>query len=160
MSNVLAIEELVEAVQAHQLKGSRIVTTNGCFDVLHVGHFRYLSAAKALGDILVVLVNSDSSVQRLKGPSRPIVPEDERAELVAGLECVDYTCIFPQDTPVEYLERIRPHIHVKGGEYTAESLPEAPILEGMGTELVFIPMVEGRSTTNLIQRIQSGHQRV
>jgi D-glycero-beta-D-manno-heptose 1-phosphate adenylyltransferase len=135
-----------------------VVTTNGCFDVLHVGHLRYLEAASEVGDVLVVLLNSDDSVRQIKGPRRPIVPEEERAEMLAGLACVDYVAIFHKDTPIELLERIRPNVHVKGDEYSAASLPEATVLEGMGTELAFIPMVPGRSTTNIIQRIVEASQ--
>lgn len=158
LEKVLETEALVEAIQTHQRQGQRVVTTNGCFDVLHVGHLRYLQAAKQLGDILVVLVNSDASVQALKGPNRPILPQEERAEILAGLDCVDYVGIFHQDTPIDVLERLRPHIHVKGGDYDVKNLPEAPVLEGMGTELVFIPTIEGRSTTNIIQRILTTYQ--
>ena len=155
---VLEQDDLIDVLTDLRHEGRRVATTNGCFDVLHVGHLRYLEAAKDVGDILVVLLNSDPSVQRLKGASRPIVPEAERAEMLSGLACVDYVCIFNQDTPVDLLERIRPNTHIKGGDYSAQSLPEAPVLEGMGTEIVFIPLIEGRSTTNLVQRILEVYQ--
>ncbi len=155
---VLDENTLVEILTALRHQGKRVVTTNGCFDVLHLGHLRYLQAARAQGDVLAVLLNSDASVSRIKGPKRPITPEGERAELLAGLSCVDYVTIFHHDTPVQLLQRIRPNVHVKGGDYTAQTLPEAAILEGMGTEMAFIPMVEGRSTTNIIQRIVESYQ--
>lgn len=142
-----------------QLKsdGKTLVTTNGCFDILHVGHLRYLQAARQLGDFLWIAVNSDASVQRLKGPSRPIIPEDERAELLAGLACVDAVTLFNDDTPEALLVSLAPDIHVKGGQYTVETLHEAPALQAVGTQLQFIDMVEGRSTTNVIQRILDGY---
>lgn len=157
---ILDRDTLLEVLQEHRQKEQRIVTTNGCFDVLHVGHLRYLQAAKQIGGILVVLLNSDASVRTIKGQSRPVVPEDERAEMLAGLECVDYVAIFHEDTPIRLLELIRPNVHIKGAEYSSETLPEATILEGMGTELVFMPMIPGRSTTNIIQRIVETHQPV
>ncbi len=146
-------ETLPPVLQQHREAGEKIVTTNGCFDILHVGHLRYLQQAKETGDLLVVLVNSDRSIQQLKGPNRPIVPEKERAELLAGLECVDYVVIFDDATPLSLLEQIRPDIHVKGAQYSAETLPEAVVLKSLGTLLAFMPMVEGQSTTTLIERI-------
>jgi len=153
MGCVLTENELVEVLQDARNQGQRIVTTNGCFDVLHTGHVRYLQSAKNLGDLLVVLVNSDASVSRLKGPKRPVQNEEDRAEMLAALACVDYVAIFHHDTPVQLLERVRPNIHAKGGDYDAENLPEAPILRGMGAEMVFLPVIEGRSTTSIIQRV-------
>lgn len=150
---VLDKKSLLQAIEEHRQRGLRIVTTNGCFDLLHVGHLRYLQAARQLGDLLVVLVNSDRSVKALKGPSRPITPETERAEMLAGLSCVDYVSLFEESTPAHLLQAIRPHLHVKGGEYNPENLPEAAALEAVGSELAFIPMVGGYSTTHLIQRI-------
>lgn len=134
-------------------EGKRIVFTNGCFDILHVGHLRYLQAARALGDALVVGVNSDAGVRRLKGPGRPIVPEEERAELLAGLACVDYVTLFGEPLPNETIEALRPHIHVKGGDYTAEALPEAETVRACGGEVVILPLVPGRSTTWILERI-------
>lgn len=152
-AKVLALPALLSTLSDLRKQGKQVVTTNGCFDILHVGHLRYLQAAKAQGDILVILLNSDDSVRRLKGPQRPIVPEQERAELLAGLACVDYVTLFDTDTPVGVLTEIRPAVHVKGGDYQAETLPEAPILSQLGTRLAFIPMVAGASTTNIIQRV-------
>jgi rfaE bifunctional protein nucleotidyltransferase chain/domain len=133
----------------------RIVTTNGCFDVLHVGHLRYLQFARQQGDLLIVAVNSDASVQRLKGPTRPIVPDDERAELLEALTCVDAVVLFHGDTPLDVLQAIRPHVHVKGAQYTPDTLPEAEALTAMGTKLVFAPMIAGRSTTDIVNKIQA-----
>lgn len=131
-----------------------VVTTNGCFDILHVGHLRYLQACKALGDILVVLVNSDASVRRLKGPQRPIVAEADRAELLAGLSCVDYVVLFEEDTPEPLIEKIKPDFHAKGDQYTEENLPEMETLRRVGTSVRFVPMVESRSTSGIIETIQ------
>jgi rfaE bifunctional protein nucleotidyltransferase chain/domain len=133
---------------------STVVTTNGCYDVLHVGHLRYLQFARQQGSVLLVAVNSDASVQRLKGPNRPIIPDVERAELLEALTCVDGVILFDEDTPLNVLTAIRPHIHVKGAQYTADTLPEAEALQAMGTQLVFAPMVPGRSTTDIVTRIQ------
>jgi rfaE bifunctional protein nucleotidyltransferase chain/domain len=130
------------------------VTTNGCFDLLHVGHLRYLQFARAQGHYLIVAVNTDASVQRLKGPTRPIVPEDERAELLLGLSCVDAVILFDQDTPHEVLARLRPDVHVKGAQYDESTLPEATLLQSLGTKLVFAPMVAGRSTTNIVEKLR------
>jgi D-glycero-beta-D-manno-heptose 1-phosphate adenylyltransferase len=135
-------------------EGRRIVFTNGCFDVLHVGHARYLRGAREQGDVLVVGVNSDSSVRALKGPDRPVVPEDERAEMLAALACVDYVTVFPDATPVETIRMLRPHVHVKGGDYDAESLPEAAAVREGGGEVRIMPLVPGRSTTDVVKRIQ------
>lgn len=153
MGEVVSQEQLLEKLLPYRDK-ARIVTTNGCFDIFHVGHLRYLRAARALGDLLVVLVNSDHSVQILKGPHRPIVPELERAELLAGLACVDFVVIFDEPTPMTLLQQIRPSIHVKGGQYSIDTLPESEGLSDMGAQMVFIPMVEGRSTTQMIEKIQ------
>lgn len=149
-----SLSELCQWVESLKAQGKAVVTTNGCFDLMHVGHLRYLQAAKAQGDVLIVLVNSDASVQRLKGPKRPLVQEAERAELLAALRCVDGVAIFEEDTPSVWLEALKPTIHVKGAQYSAESLPEAPLLESLGTQLVFVSMVAGRSTTQLIDKIK------
>ena len=132
-----------------------IVSTNGCFDILHVGHLRYLQAARKLGDLLVVALNSDVSVRGLKGPERPIVPEADRAELLAGLACVDVVVLFDEPTPDKALRAIQPNIHVKGGQYTEETLPEAALLKELGAEIRFIDMVAERSSTNIIEKIKA-----
>jgi D-beta-D-heptose 7-phosphate kinase / D-beta-D-heptose 1-phosphate adenosyltransferase len=132
-------------------RGGTVVATGGCFDLLHPGHVHTLQAARALGDCLVVCLNSDASVARLKGPGRPVVGEADRAAVLAALGCVDAVAVFDQDTPVELLRRLRPDVWVKGGDYAAAELPEAPVLASWGGRAVILPFVEGRSTTRLIE---------
>ena len=145
--------ELASHLQQARADGHVVVTTNGCFDVLHLGHLRYLQAARQLGDLLVVAVNSDSSVRQLKGENRPLVPEDERAEMLAGLECVDYVVIFPESTPIELLSELKPNIHVKGGDYKLEQLIETEVVKKNGGKVIVGLNVPGKSTTNLIEVI-------
>ena len=145
--------ELAPLLQDAKAAGKAVVTTNGCFDVLHLGHLRYLQAARELGELLVVAVNSDSSVRQLKGENRPLVPESERAEMLAGLECVDYVVIFPELTPVALLAELKPNIHVKGGDYKLEQLVEREVVEAHGGKVIVGMNVPGKSTTNLIQVI-------
>jgi D-beta-D-heptose 7-phosphate kinase / D-beta-D-heptose 1-phosphate adenosyltransferase len=132
-------------------RGGTVVATGGCFDLLHPGHVHTLQAARALGDCLVVCLNSDASVARLKGPGRPVVGEADRAAVLAALGCVDAVAVFDQDTPVELLRRLRPDVWVKGGDYAATELPEAKVLASWGGRAVILPFVEGRSTTRLIE---------
>ncbi len=129
--------------------------TNGCFDLLHVGHVRSFAEARALGDILVVGLNSDASVRAFKGDLRPVVCEEDRAEMVAALESVDFVTVFPQTDPSEILSRLQPDIHCKGADYAdgRRPVPERAIVEGYGGEVRFLPLHEGRSTTGLIERI-------
>ena len=131
-------------------EGGVVVAAGGCFDLLHAGHVRLLEAARALGDCLVVCLNSDESVRRLKGPGRPVVPEADRADVLRGLGCVDAVAIFGEDTPAAVLERLRPHLFVKGGDYGARELPEAEVLARWGGQAVLVPYLEGRSTTALL----------
>ena len=145
--------ELASVLQRLKTEDKTVVTTNGCFDVLHLGHLRYLQAARQLGDLLVVAVNSDSSVRQLKGENRPLVPEAERAEMLAGLECVDYVVIFPELTPIDLLAELKPSIHVKGGDYKLEQLVEREVVETNGGKVVVGLNVPGKSTTNLIEVI-------
>ena len=145
--------ELVSILQQAKADGAVVVTTNGCFDVLHLGHLRYLQASRQLGDLLVVAVNSDSSVRQLKGENRPLVPEEERAEMLAGLECVDYVVIFSELTPISLLSELKPNIHVKGGDYKLEQLIERDVVEANGGKVIVGLNVPGKSTTNLIQVI-------
>jgi len=134
----------------------RIVTSNGCFDLLHWGHIKYLSQAKLLGDILIVGVNSDRSVKALnKGPNRPIHPEKLRALQIAGLEAVDYVFVFDEDTPENFLETLRPQIHVKGADYHNKAIPERATVEKHGGRIELIPFVDGFSTTSLISSLRS-----
>ena len=146
--------QLVEILEDARAKGKTVVTTNGCFDVLHLGHLRYLRAARELGDLLVVGVNSDTSVHALKGQNRPLVPEDERAELLAGLECVDYVTIFSERDPITLLSQLKPDIHVKGGDYRIDEIIEREAVETNGGKIVVGLNVPGKSTTNLIQTIR------
>lgn len=135
-------------------QGKRLVTTNGCFDLLHWGHIQYLSEAKALGDLLLVGINSDASVKRLKGPSRPLNPELVRARQIASLECVDYVVIFDEATPEAFLKTVRPAVHAKGGDYRVEDLPERAVVEAGGGEVKVLSLVPGFSTTSLIERLK------
>ncbi len=153
IDKVLTRDRLAIVLESRRRRGERIVFTNGCFDILHVGHARYLAHARELGDLLVVGVNSDSSVHALKGEGRPIVPEAERAELLAHLACVDYVSIFDESTPDALIEVVRPAVHVKGGDYQADQLPEAEAVRRHGGRVVIVPLVEGRSTTNVVRRI-------
>ena len=152
---LVARGDLANLGERLRAEGRKVVFTNGCFDVLHVGHVRYLQQARALGDLLVVGVNTDAGVRRLKGPQRPIVPEEERAELLAALECVDYVILFDEPTPEESLRELRPAIHAKGGDYTEEQLPEAAIVRGYGGDVRIMPLVPGRSTTDIVNRIRT-----
>lgn len=145
--------ELASLLQQAKSESKVVVTTNGCFDVLHLGHMRYLQAARKLGDLLVVAVNSDDSVRQLKGENRPLIPEDERAEMLAGLECVDYVVIFHELTPIDLLSELKPDIHVKGGDYKLEQLVEKDVVEENGGKVIVGINVPGKSTTNLIKVI-------
>jgi len=146
-------DPLAEILHSAKAQGKVVVTTNGCFDVLHVGHLRYLQAARQLGDLLVVGVNSDDSVRALKGKNRPLVPEDERAEMLAGLECVDYVTIFSELNPIPLLSVLQPNIHVKGGDYTIAQVIEREVVEANGGRVIVGLNVPGKSTTDLIQTI-------
>jgi D-beta-D-heptose 7-phosphate kinase/D-beta-D-heptose 1-phosphate adenosyltransferase len=152
-------EDLHRIVEDLKKKGKRIVFTNGCFDLLHLGHIRYLEKAKSLGDILVVGVNSDRSVQSLKGPERPILPEEERAEILSGLECVDYITLFDELTPLELISSLEPHILVKGGDWAKETTVGREVVERSGGEVVILPFVEGSSTSNLIETILKRYEK-
>lgn len=143
-------KKLVEKLKKQNKK---IVFTNGCFDILHVGHLRYLIEAKKLGDVLIVGVNSDDSVKRLKGEKRPINCEEERLEMLSGLKPVDYVIPFYEDTPEKLITELKPSIHVKGGDYLKEDLPETKIVESYGGEVKILPFVEGKSTTKILEKI-------
>jgi rfaE bifunctional protein nucleotidyltransferase chain/domain len=154
---VLALPDLLVLRPRWRAEGKTLVLTNGTFDVLHVGHLRYLQAARALGDLLVVGVNSDASVRAYKGPGRPVVPQDERAELLAALRCVDYVTIFDEPTAIHLVEALQPEIYVKGGDYTPASgkpLPEAPAVLSYGGQVHIVPYLQNHSATELIARIK------
>jgi len=155
MKRVLSRDEIAARIAQWRETGETIVFTNGCFDILHVGHLKTLTRASSEGTRLIVGVNSDDSVRRLKGPTRPINDEVDRAELLAGFRCVDAVVIFGEETPVELLEVVRPHVHVKGGDYRVEDLPEREVVEKHGGRIVIIDLVPGRSTTNLIQKTRT-----
>lgn len=155
MKRVLLAEDAKTMIEQLKKDGKKVVFTNGCFDILHVGHMTYLEEAKAFGDYLFVGVNSDDSVRRLKGPTRPINNEQDRAELLAGLKAVDYTVIFTEDTPVELIGLLKPSIHVKGGDYKKEDLPETAVVESYGGTVEIVSLVEGKSTSNVVKKIQN-----
>ena len=134
--------------------GKKLVFTNGVFDVLHAGHVRYLENARTLGDLLIVGMNTDDSVRRLgKGPNRPINSLVDRMEVLSALRCVDGVVPFEEDTPEELISLLRPDVHVKGGDYSVESLPESKIVLGYGGQVVIVPLLKGRSSTRVIKRI-------
>jgi len=149
--------ELLPLVEQHRTLGKRIVFTNGCFDILHSGHVTCLEQAKALGDILIVGVNSDESVRQLKGPSRPVNSLKDRLTVLAALGCVDYVVPFSDRSPRELIRIIRPDVYAKGGDYSRETLPETPLIEELGGEVQILPYVGDRSTTHLIQQIRASH---
>ncbi len=133
--------------------GKKIVFTNGCFDIIHAGHVRYLSKARSFGDCLAVGLNSDASVKRLKGKSRPVNSQLDRAEVLDALAAVDYVIIFDEDTAEDLIAKVKPAVYVKGGDYTLDNLPEAKIVQSYGGRVEFVKLVEGRSTTNIIKKI-------
>jgi D-beta-D-heptose 7-phosphate kinase/D-beta-D-heptose 1-phosphate adenosyltransferase len=145
--------ELKKIVTRLKKAGQRVVFTNGCFDLLHVGHLRYLRRAKAEGDILVIGLNSDESVRRLKGETRPLVAQEERAELLAALEMVDYVSIFDEDTPLNLIRALEPDVLVKGGDWKKDEVAGAAEVEGWGGRVVIAPLIPGRSTSDLVSRI-------
>ena len=156
LSKVKQRQELAALLQSHRQAGKRIVFTNGCFDLMHVGHTRYLQAAKDLGDLLVVAVNSDASVRSLnKAPDRPIVSEAQRAEVVAALGCVDYVILFNEPDPQSLIAALQPDVLVKGGDWAVERIVGREVVEARGGVVRTIPLVPGVSTTSLIQRIRS-----
>lgn len=154
MEKVLPLPELLEALKPLKAKGKKVVFTNGCFDLLHVGHIRCLRDAKKQGDILVIGLNSDSSVRKLKGPNRPIIPEAERAEILAALEPVDFVTIFSGDVPITLVEAIKPDVYVKGGDYQEDEVPEVELVKSYGGQVYFSPEIKGKSTSGLIGRIR------
>lgn len=146
--------ELDNLIKDLRKTGKTIVTTNGCFDILHVGHVRYLEKAKSFGDILIVALNSDKSVKSIKGESRPINNENDRAEVLSALRSVDYVVLFDEDSPIKLLLQIKPDVHTKGADYTIETLPEAKGIMEAGGRIEFISFVEGKSTTSIIEKMR------
>lgn len=148
--------ELSRVSHREHFFNKKIVFTNGCFDILHPGHVYYLNQAKSLGDVLIVGLNSDDSVRRLnKGAERPIHPQEERAKVLASLLCVDYVCIFQEDTPLELIKIVKPDVLVKGGDYTIDKIVGADIVLQNGGKVEIIPLLEGYSTTNIVRKLKS-----
>ena len=157
-SRFLSEEALTERCSALRRQGRTLVLTNGCFDLLHAGHVAYLEAARALGDVLVVAVNSDRSVRALKGPTRPFTPARDRAIVLAALACVDYVVEFDDDTAERLVQRLRPDIYVKGGDYARDEPVEAAVVRAYGGKVRILPFTSGYSTTDLVQRIISSRE--
>ncbi len=153
MKKVLSRRALLERLADQRRARKRIVFTNGCFDLVHPGHVRYLRAAKRLGDILVVAVNGDASVRRLKGAGRPLVPQGDRCEVLAAMEMVDYVTVFDEDTPQRLIERLQPDVLVKGGDWKPEQIVGADAVRGRGGTVRSLPFAAGYSTTALAERI-------
>ncbi len=152
---IISLDKLEQQTNALRAAGKKIVATNGCFDLLHVGHVRYLNAARALGDALIVGINGDESVRGLKGANRPVNNQNDRAEIVAALECVDLVTIFPEKRATKFLELAAPDIYVKGGDYKTETLnpEEGAILKKIGAKIEIVPLEKGYSTTELLARL-------
>ncbi|MBQ2611153.1 D-glycero-beta-D-manno-heptose 1-phosphate adenylyltransferase [bacterium] len=146
------VRELVDSIHK---SGKTVVATNGCFDILHVGHVRYLEKTKSFADYSIVLLNSDKSVRSIKGPARPINCEQDRAEILSALRCVDYVVLFDEDSPKQLLDEMKPDVYTKGADYTMETLPEADIMRKNNIKVEFIEFVQGKSTTNTISNMRN-----
>ena len=153
-ARVLTWEQTKSLVRTARASGRRVVFTNGVFDLLHPGHVRYLQHARSLGDLLIVGLNADSSVKRNKGPGRPITREDERAEVLAALECVDAVVIFDQDTPAEIVRLVQPDVLVKGADWPADQIVGRDTVEARGGRVVLVPVEQGHSTSAIVERIK------
>jgi D-beta-D-heptose 7-phosphate kinase/D-beta-D-heptose 1-phosphate adenosyltransferase len=153
MSKITPRNELKVTVDRLKREGKKVVFTNGCFDILHAGHTRYLREARKLGDALILALNSDSSVRSIKGPMRPIVPEAERAEVAAALDSVDYVTVFDELTPLELIEFLRPDVIVKGGDWAEKDIVGAETVRKWGGRVAIMPEIEGASTTNIIDKV-------
>lgn len=156
LPKIVSTAEIRELSNSLRLQEKKIVFTNGCFDLLHAGHVLYLESAKNLGDILIVGLNSDASVQRLKGPNRPVNPQEERGIVLAALEAVDYVVIFDTDTPYHLIDQVRPHVLVKGGDWAVSEIVGADLVLGYGGEVRSLSFQEGLSTSKVISRIRNG----
>jgi rfaE bifunctional protein nucleotidyltransferase chain/domain len=153
MNKILTWEALKNEVEHRRGKGEKIAFTNGCFDILHVGHVRYLREARRMGDLLILALNSDASVRTIKGEKRPLVPQGERAEIVAALETVDYVTLFDEATPLKLIEYLRPDILVKGGDWKEETVVGRDAVRLWGGTVVLVPVVEGASTTDIVGKV-------
>jgi glycerol-3-phosphate cytidylyltransferase len=154
MSFLVSLEEVVRHAELRRREGKKIVTTNGCFDILHQGHVEYLGEAKSNGDILIVGINSDDSTRKLKGDQRPLKPERERAIIVDALKPVDYTFVFDEETPCDFIRAIRPDVHVKGGDDAEKELPEREAVEQGGGKVVVVSYTEVPSTTDFVNNLK------
>lgn len=155
MGQFLRRENIADFVRNLQKDGKTVVATNGCFDILHVGHVRYLEKTKSFADVLIVLLNSDKSVRSIKGSNRPVNNENDRAEVLCALKSVDYVVLFDEDSPRNLLDEIKPDVYTKGADYSMETLPEADIMKKNNTRVEFIDFVEGKSTTNIINKMKN-----
>src|SRR5712692_3792275 len=153
MKKIVTIEALIKERERLRSEGKRLVFTNGCFDLLHPGHVRYLSEARSLGDALVVALNSDRSVRALKGEGRPILDEQERSEVITALEAVDYVIVFDEETPLELIAELLPDVLVKGGDWPLEEIVGREEVEAAGGRVITLPYIEGSSTSDIIERI-------
>jgi rfaE bifunctional protein nucleotidyltransferase chain/domain len=156
LDSIWPVDLLARCLTGHRRAGHRIVFTNGCFDVLHRGHVECLQQAASLGDVLVVGINSDETVRKLKGVERPICPAEDRAAVVGAIGCVDYVTIFGDDSPIHLIETVRPDIYVKGGDYDADTMPERLAVECYGGRVATVGYLPGRSTTRIVERILAG----
>ncbi len=154
MEKLVKEDEINALIKKLRSENKTIVFTNGCFDILHAGHVRYLKESKSKGDVLIVGLNSDSSIKKIKGESRPINNEQDRTEVLSALENVNYIIVFNETTPVKLLDKIKPDIYTKGADYTIETLPEADTVIKNGGRVEFIKLVEGKSTTKIIDKIK------
>jgi D-beta-D-heptose 7-phosphate kinase/D-beta-D-heptose 1-phosphate adenosyltransferase len=154
MRKLLTLSELKRRIKSARGSGKRVVFTNGCFDLIHPGHVRYLRAAKRLGDVLVVALNSDDSIRRLKGRGRPLVPARDRCEVVAALEMVDYVAVFSDDTPYQLIKALQPDILVKGGDWQPDQIVGADLVRARGGTVRSLPFARGYSTTALVKKVQ------
>jgi rfaE bifunctional protein nucleotidyltransferase chain/domain len=153
MEKILSWEALKNEVQRRRGEGQKIAFTNGCFDILHVGHVRYLREARKTGDLIILALNSDASVRAIKGDKRPLVPQHERAEVAASLEAVDYVVLFDETTPLKLIEYLRPDCLVKGGDWKEEAVVGSDAVRSWGGKVFLIPVVEGASTTNIVDKV-------
>ena len=155
MGQLLRREKVAEFVDKLHQSGKKVVATNGCFDILHVGHVRYLQKTKSFADYSIVLLNSDKSVKSIKGPNRPINNENDRAEILCALSCVDYVVMFDEDSPRNLLDELKPDVYTKGADYTMDTLPEADIMRKNNIHVEFIEFVAGKSTTGIIDKMKN-----
>lgn len=158
MKNPVSLKKLLNELSRLRKKGKKVVFTNGCFDIIHAGHVRYLNKARSLGDVLVVGLNSDSSVRGIKGPSRPIVPQNERAEVLGALTPVDFVVVFNEPTPLKLIEAVKPDILAKGADWAARDIVGGAVVRKNGGKIRRITLAKGRSTTNIIRRVLELHE--